>query len=81
MTTAAHKLLPSAGQGAVCAMQDAVILANCLYDLETLSPQSIERAFQEYKEQRYGPVKEQFQNSKINAIFLYGQVRSPRNLL
>ncbi|GJJ74506.1 hypothetical protein EMPS_06864 [Entomortierella parvispora] len=70
---AAHKLLPSAGQGAVCAMLDSVILANCLYDLESLKPQSIDEAFRDYKEQRYSPVKEQFQNSKTNAIFLYGQ--------
>ncbi|KAF9945891.1 hypothetical protein BGZ65_010252, partial [Modicella reniformis] len=30
---AVHKMQPSAGQGAVNAMEDAVILANCLYDL------------------------------------------------
>ncbi|KAG0049879.1 hypothetical protein BGZ83_005310 [Gryganskiella cystojenkinii] len=70
---AAHKLLPSAGSGAVCAMQDAVVLANCLYDLESLKPWAISKAFQDYKEQRYSHVKDQYENSKNNAVFLHGQ--------
>ncbi|GJJ68653.1 hypothetical protein EMPS_00999 [Entomortierella parvispora] len=75
---ACHKLLPSAGQGAVCALQDAVILANCLYDLESLSPQHIHEALQDYKDQRYSAVKEVFERSKFNAIFLHGQTLSER---
>ncbi|GJJ74645.1 hypothetical protein EMPS_07003 [Entomortierella parvispora] len=75
---AAHKLLPSAGQGAVCAMQDAVILAGCLYDLPSLSPDSIRAALQDYQDQRYSHVKEQFGISKTNAIFLHGQTLSER---
>ena len=72
---AAHKLLPSAGQGAVCALQDAVILANCLYDLESLDRDAIHAACQDYKEQCYDHVAEMFGRSKINAIVLHGQVR------
>ncbi|KAK3834914.1 MAG: hypothetical protein JOS17DRAFT_773038 [Linnemannia elongata] len=40
---AAHKLLPSTGAGAVNAMQDAVILANCLYDIKPTSFENISR--------------------------------------
>ncbi|KAG0054780.1 hypothetical protein BGZ83_010456 [Gryganskiella cystojenkinii] len=70
---AAHKLLPSAGQGAICAMQDAVILSNCLYDLESLKPESIKAALEAYKEQRFAQVKIQFEQSRINATLYHGQ--------
>ncbi|KAG0038842.1 hypothetical protein BGZ83_002975 [Gryganskiella cystojenkinii] len=75
---AAHKLLPSAGQGAVCALQDAVILANCLYDVESLSRDHIQDALLDFKAQRYEHVKEQFDKSKLNAALLYGQTLSER---
>ncbi|KAF9281999.1 hypothetical protein BGZ68_006272, partial [Mortierella alpina] len=70
---AAHKLLPSAGQGAVNAMQDAVILANCLYDLTSVTPEDIAAAFQDFKDQRYPHVVAQYEASKKNAKILYGQ--------
>ncbi|KAF9345400.1 hypothetical protein BGX26_003168 [Mortierella sp. AD094] len=37
---ACHKFLPSAGQGAVNAMQDAVILANCIYEMGEATPEN-----------------------------------------
>ncbi len=77
MSTAAHKLLPSAGQGAVNAMQDAVILANCLYDLKSVTPEGIAAALQDFKDQRYPHVVAQYEASKKNAKILYGQVKSP----
>ncbi|KAF9278110.1 hypothetical protein BGZ68_008769 [Mortierella alpina] len=70
---AAHKLLPSAGQGAVNAMQDSVILANCIYDLASLSSKDISMAFADYKEQRYPFAKYQFESSKTQAKILFGQ--------
>jgi len=57
-------------------MQDAIILANCLYDLKSLSQNHIEAALNDYKEQRYGPVKTQFDQSMLNAIILNGQVKT-----
>lgn len=39
--------------GAVNAMQDAVILANCLYDLKDNTQKSITAAFKSYYDQRY----------------------------
>ncbi|KAG0076343.1 hypothetical protein BGZ90_008815 [Linnemannia elongata] len=70
---ACHKLLPSAGQGAVNAMQDAAILANCLYDLESRRRKDIIAAFQDYKEQRYKHVKHQFDSSTVQGRILFGQ--------
>ncbi|KAF9171563.1 hypothetical protein BGX20_007345 [Mortierella sp. AD010] len=70
---ACHKLLPSAGQGAVNAMQDSVILANCIYDLESLSTKDISAALKDYRDQRFPYVIEQYEASKINAKIIYGQ--------
>ncbi|KAF9954679.1 hypothetical protein BGZ72_004407 [Mortierella alpina] len=70
---ACHKMLPSAGQGAVNAMQDAVILANCLYDLESLEPEAISAALKDYQEQRYEHAKFQFEISKSNGKIMSGQ--------
>ncbi|KAF9373854.1 hypothetical protein CPB97_000273 [Podila verticillata] len=70
---AAHKLLPSAGQGAVSAMQDAVILANCIYDLTALDTDSVAAALKDYRDQRYPHVKSQYDASKMNAKILLGQ--------
>lgn len=67
-------MLPSAGQGAVNAMQDAVILANCLYDLESLEPEAISAALKDYQEQRYEHAKFQFEISRNNGKIMSGQV-------
>ncbi|GJJ74641.1 hypothetical protein EMPS_06999 [Entomortierella parvispora] len=77
---AAHKLLPSAGQGAVCALQDAVVLANCLYDLESLDKDAIHKTLLDFKEQRYHHVAELYEKSKINAVILHGQTLQERIL-
>ena len=75
---ACHKMQPSAGQGAVNAMEDAVILANCLYDIsggkEPVTPQIITEAFRDYREQRYPHAKFQVENSQEMAKLLNGQV-------
>ncbi|KAI1314308.1 hypothetical protein EDD11_002292 [Mortierella claussenii] len=70
---ACHKLLPSAGQGAVNAMQDSVVLTNCLYELESVTVESIDAAFQSFRQQRFEPVKTQYLASKANAKIQYGQ--------
>ncbi|KAF9928110.1 hypothetical protein FBU30_002646, partial [Linnemannia zychae] len=75
---ACHKMLPTSGQGAMNAMQDAVILANCIYDLEDLRPESLTAAFRDYKEQRYKHAKKQTINSRINAMISSGQTRTER---
>lgn len=55
-------------------MQDAVALANCLYDLKSLSPDHIQEALQIFKDERFSQVQEQYEASKVNAKLIYGQV-------
>ncbi|KAF9103329.1 hypothetical protein BGX27_010627 [Mortierella sp. AM989] len=50
---ACHKFHPAAGQGALNALCDAVVLANGIYAMQDSSPTSVEAAFQEYYRQRY----------------------------
>ncbi|KAF9155766.1 hypothetical protein BG015_008696 [Linnemannia schmuckeri] len=66
------------GDGAMNAMQDAVILANCIYDLENLRSESLTAAFRDYKEQRYSHAKRQIFNSRLNAKLSSGQTRTER---
>ncbi|KAF9570595.1 hypothetical protein EC968_001670 [Mortierella alpina] len=75
---ACHKMLPQAGQGAINAMQDAVILANCLYDMGEPSVTNIKAAFQQYYDLRYPRAKTQFANSKFMAKLMSGQKLSER---
>ncbi|KAG0257433.1 hypothetical protein BG011_003953 [Mortierella polycephala] len=70
---AAHKLLPSSGQGAVNAMQDAVILANCIYDIASVMPEEVTAMFKDYRRQRRPHVQAQYEESKTNAKVMYGQ--------
>jgi len=60
-------------------MQDAVILANCLYDLESLEPQHIQAALEDYRDQRHPKVEEIYQKSKTTAALSYGQVIKKEN--
>ncbi|KAK3839486.1 MAG: hypothetical protein JOS17DRAFT_729270 [Linnemannia elongata] len=77
---AAHKLLPSTGAGAVNAMQDAVILANHLYDIKPTSYENIKIALSDYKEERFDTIKDQYPQSYISAKLLYGHNFSERVL-
>ncbi|KAF9327946.1 hypothetical protein BG006_008826 [Podila minutissima] len=77
---ACHKMQPSAGQGAVNAMQDAIILANCIYDIEEPTAEHIAAALQDYREQRYPHALFQTENSKMMGKLMYGQTWSERLL-
>ena len=66
-------MLPSAGLGAVSAIQDAVILSNCIYDMDNTSLEQITAAFADYKEQRYPHAKEAVISSANIGTLLYGQ--------
>ncbi|KAG0280767.1 hypothetical protein BGZ95_008793 [Linnemannia exigua] len=77
---ACHKLLPSAGLGAVTGMQDAVVLANCLYEMKGLEPEHIHAALDQFKDERFAKVKAQFAASKTNAKLIYGQSMMERIL-
>ncbi|KAK3836209.1 MAG: hypothetical protein J3R72DRAFT_204417 [Linnemannia gamsii] len=73
---ACHKMLPSAGQGAINAMQDATILANCINDLKRLDRDSITAHLKDYYDQRYQFAKIQFETSKRFAVIMGGQTWS-----
>ncbi|KAG0010191.1 hypothetical protein BGZ80_001696 [Entomortierella chlamydospora] len=77
---ACHKLPPSSGQGAVNAMQDAVILANCIYDLKSVAEVDVIEALRDFKEQRFPHVKDQFKASQTSAKLIFGQTTFERIL-
>ncbi|KAG9061273.1 hypothetical protein KI688_007611 [Linnemannia hyalina] len=60
------------GAGAVNAMQDAVLLANHLYDIFPTSFENIKAALTEYKEERFDAIKDQYPQSYISAKLSYG---------
>ncbi|KAG0014600.1 hypothetical protein BGZ80_010354 [Entomortierella chlamydospora] len=68
------------GDGATNAMQDAVILANCLYELKSRSSEDITEAFKSYRDQRYPQAKYQMDKSKNLGRVLYGQTWPERLL-
>jgi len=67
-------MLPSTGLGASNAFQDAVVLANCLFNMPDVSPKSITAAFQEYYRQRFHRVSAQYEDSNMMAKSMLGQV-------
>ncbi|KAF8937995.1 hypothetical protein BGZ47_008762 [Haplosporangium gracile] len=69
---AAHKLLPSIGSGAVIAMQDAVILANHLYDIKPTSFENIKKALSDFKEDRFDAVRDQHSQTHFAARLQFG---------
>ncbi|GJJ71417.1 hypothetical protein EMPS_03767 [Entomortierella parvispora] len=75
---ACHKLLMAGGQGAINAIQDSIILANCLYDLEDNSQKSITAAFQSYYEQRYKHAKARYDDSVLAAKVFAGATWTDR---
>lgn len=68
------QLLPSSGAGAVNAMQDAVLLANHIYDIKPTSFENIKRALCDYKEERFDAIKDQYPQSYVAAKLIYGHV-------
>lgn len=69
---AAHKILPSSGSGAVNAMQDAVLLANHLYDIKPTSFDNIKVALSDYKGERFNSIVDQYPQSHMAAKLIYG---------
>ncbi|KAF9346516.1 hypothetical protein BGX26_001959 [Mortierella sp. AD094] len=75
---ACHKFLPSAGQGALNAMQDAVVLANCIYEMGEATPKNITAGFKEYYDERYSRVKRMMAKSKFMALVMYSNTLKGR---
>ncbi|KAF9949068.1 hypothetical protein BGZ72_009074 [Mortierella alpina] len=70
---ACHKMLPSGGQGATNAMQDAVVLANSIYDLRSTSLEDVEAALKDYRQQRYAYAKQQVDRSAGIGRVMHGR--------
>ncbi|KAF9200245.1 hypothetical protein BGZ49_009547 [Haplosporangium sp. Z 27] len=77
---ACHKILPGAGQGAVMAMKDATVLANCIYNMKDSSTASVKSAFDSYYSQRFPEADIQFKSSSFFSKVIYGQKWSERAL-
>ncbi|KAG0007557.1 hypothetical protein BGZ80_004513 [Entomortierella chlamydospora] len=75
---ACHKLLPGAGQGAVMAIKDAVVLVNCIYNMSDLSNKSINAAFASYYRQRYPDAEGLIKASSIYTKVMFGHKWSDR---
>ncbi|KAI1311585.1 hypothetical protein EDD11_003360 [Mortierella claussenii] len=75
---ACHKMLTGAGQGAVNAMEDAVAIANCIYNLPETSSESIHSAFKEYYRQRYDRALSSFEYSRTMTRVLFGHTWKER---
>ncbi|KAG0222754.1 hypothetical protein BGW42_006342 [Actinomortierella wolfii] len=71
---ACHSFFPAAGQGAVNAMLDAVVLANVLHACPTSTVEDIEHCFEAYVEERFIPAKNGYTWSCKNGD-LYKKVR------
>lgn len=68
------QMQPSAGQGAVSAMQDAVVLVNCIYEIENVTYENIKAALADYRAQRYEHAAFQVNLGKTLAKIMFGQV-------
>jgi 2-polyprenyl-6-methoxyphenol hydroxylase-like FAD-dependent oxidoreductase len=68
-------MLPTTGLGASNAFQDAVVLANCIFNMPDVSMKSITGAFEEYYRQRFRRAQDQFEDSNVMAKTMLGQVR------
>lgn len=75
---ACHKMLPTTGLGASNAFQDAVVLANCIFNMPDVSMESITAAFEEYYRQRFRRAQDQFEDSNVMAKTMLGQTLSER---
>ncbi|KAI9231894.1 MAG: hypothetical protein BYD32DRAFT_466740 [Podila humilis] len=75
---AAHKMQPSSGQGAVSAMQDAVVLVNCIYEIENVTYDNIQAALADYRSQRYEYAAFQVNLGTTMAKVMFGQRWSER---
>lgn len=58
-------------------MQDAVLLANHLYDIYPTTLETIKAAFNDYKKERFITIKDQYPQSHMAAKLIYGHVRFP----
>ncbi|KAF9356272.1 hypothetical protein BGX26_005494 [Mortierella sp. AD094] len=61
------------GDGISTEIHDAVVLANCLFEIKDLNLKSITNAFKDYRRQRFSVTKSQYACSRNTAKLLCGQ--------
>ncbi|KAF9183095.1 hypothetical protein BGZ49_004628, partial [Haplosporangium sp. Z 27] len=66
-------LHPAGGQGATTAIQEAIVLANCIYAMPDNNSESINKAFKEYYDYCYPNAEAVFNTSSGMAKILNGQ--------
>ncbi|KAF9398168.1 hypothetical protein BGZ76_008208, partial [Entomortierella beljakovae] len=66
-------LHPAGGIGAANAIQDAIVLANCIYAMKDNTEKSIHAAFSNYYEQRYKYAEIAYHSSADMSKILNGQ--------
>ncbi|KAF9101918.1 hypothetical protein BGX27_011278 [Mortierella sp. AM989] len=66
-------MFPWGGQGAANAIQDAVVLANCIFNMPDMTSESITAAFEDYYKQRHHRAAEQIERSRENAKVMTDQ--------
>lgn len=59
-------------------MEDAVILANAIYEIRAVNSENITTAFQDYYAERYPHAVEQLKFSKLFTMLMAGQVRKKK---
>ncbi|KAG0325372.1 hypothetical protein BG000_001835 [Podila horticola] len=62
---ACHKMNPSGGAGAICAIHDAATLSNWISTLRVAGEKDIEKVFREYRAERYPVAKAAFESSQL----------------
>ncbi|OAQ29402.1 hypothetical protein K457DRAFT_19209, partial [Linnemannia elongata AG-77] len=71
-------LLASSVAGAVNATQDAVLLANHLFDIKPNSFENIKTALSDYRNGRFDAIKDQYPQSYMSTKLIYGHRLAPR---
>ncbi|KAF8932597.1 hypothetical protein BGZ58_006907 [Dissophora ornata] len=66
------------GDGAINALQDAVVLVNAIVDIVSPTSENIAEAFEEYRDQRFPQAKYQMDKAKVLATIQYGQTWKER---
>lgn len=59
-------------------MQDAVLLANHIYDIKPTNVKNIKSALSDYKNERFEAIKDQYPQSYMSAKLIYGHVSISR---
>lgn len=72
---ACHKMLPSLGRGALNAMLDVVVLANAIYEMQSLANlDQVQRGFKSYYGERFPHTASEIASSKQMARVTSGDV-------